>query len=95
MARDVEEGGADPLLKAVADRIDGLRAAKGMEPAAFARAAHFSLQYLWRLQKGRMNLTLKSLSRIALALGVPISELLDGVESDPATLAVRPYERRD
>ena len=58
--------GADPLLKAVADRIEELRKAKGWSPADFARAAHVTLQYLSRLRAGGMNLTLKSISRMAM-----------------------------
>lgn len=90
-----KDDGPDPLLKAVADRIEELRKARNLEPADFARAAHFSLQYLWRLQKGQMNLTLRSLSRIALALDVPMTALLDGIVPDPSTLATRAYERRN
>lgn len=87
-------GTSDPLLVAVAERIEALRTGKGMEPADLARAANVTLPYLWRLRKGKVNLSLRSISRFAIALGVPMSALVEGIEADPATLDKGPYEHR-
>lgn len=84
----------DPLLVAVGERVRQLRETKGLAPVAFAKAAGFSLQYLWRLEDGQQNLNLRSISRIALALGVGMAALLDGIDPHPATLAKRPYVRK-
>ena len=94
-AKSTGGGAADPLLVAVADRIEELRAARGMDPADLARAANVSLQYLWRLRKGAMNLSLRSISRFSIALGVTMADLLEGIEADPATLQKGPYEHKD
>ena len=83
----------DALLKAVGDRIRSLREEKGIAPADFARAAGFSLQYLWRLQDGQQNLSLRSMSRIAIALDVPMTALLEGIDPDPGTIGTRPYRQ--
>lgn len=85
---------ADKLLEEVGCRIRDLREAKAIAPSEFAKAAGFSLQYLWRLEDGQQNLNLKSISRIALALDVPMSALLDGIEPDPSTLTPRPYRKK-
>lgn len=85
------KGARDPLLVAVGARIKGLRKADKVAPADFARAAGISLQYLWRVETGRQNLNLTSISRFALALGRPMAALLEGIEPEPATLAKRAY----
>ena len=96
MAGHDETGTAepDPLLTAVGERIESLRAAKGVEPADLARAANVTLQYLWRVRKGKVNLNLKSISRFSIALGVEMAALLEGIDADPATLEKRRYEHR-
>ena len=83
----------DPLLEAVGERIRKLREEKDIAPADFARAAGFSLQYLWRLQSGQQNLSLRSISRVAIALGVPMSALLEDIDPDPDTIGTRPYRQ--
>lgn len=90
MGEPVETSG-NKLLAAVGDRIRTLRQLKRIEPKNFAAAAGFSLSYLWRLESGQQNLSLKSISRIAIALGEPMSAILEGIEPDPETVEVRPY----
>ena len=85
----------DPLLEAVGGRIRTLREERKIAPADFARAAGFSLQYLWRLQDGQQNLSLRSISRVAIALGVPMSALFEGIDPDPDTIGTRPYRQGD
>jgi ribosome-binding protein aMBF1 (putative translation factor) len=88
---DAEETTKDPLLAAVGERIKNLREFKGIAPKEFAEAAGFSLSYLWRLESGQQNINLRSISRLALALGEPMSALLDGIDPDPETLGARAY----
>jgi len=76
-------------------RIRNLRDLKRISATDFAKAAGFSLSYLWRLEGGQQNLNLKSISRVALALGEPMTALLEGIEADPATLEPRPYVRKE
>ena len=88
------EPSKDPLLARVGKRIQDLREAKRIEPKDFAKAAGLSLSYVWRLEGGQQNITLATISRIAIALGEPMSALLDGIDPDPATLQARPYVRK-
>lgn len=88
---DIGENLKDPLLAAVGERIRTLREFRRLSPKDFAAAAGFSLSYLWRLETGQQNVNLKTISRVALALGEPMSALLEGIDPDPATLEPRPY----
>jgi DNA-binding Xre family transcriptional regulator len=88
------EPSKDPLLTRVGKRIQDLRESKRIEPKDFAKAAGFSLSYLWRLEGGQQNITLATISRLAIALGEPMSALLDGIDPDPSTLVARPYVRK-
>jgi DNA-binding Xre family transcriptional regulator len=81
----------DPLLVAVGERVQKLRMARDMKPADFARVAKMSQQYLWRLEDGQQNLNLRTLAKVALALDVPMSALLEGIEPDATQLRKRPY----
>lgn len=83
----------DPLLMAIGLRVRELREAEGMKPAEFARALGISQAALWRLEDGQQNPTLKSLSRLAIALKTSMSALLTGIEPDPATLGTREYRK--
>lgn len=75
-------------------RIADLRRQAGMTSVAFAEAAGMSPAYAWRVEAGRQNLNLVSLSRIAIALDVPLTAIFDGIEADPESLGTRPYVRR-
>ena len=55
-----------------------------LTPAAFAIKAGTTLPYLWRVKTGRVNLNLRSISHISVALGVPVSDILAGIEADVA-----------
>jgi DNA-binding XRE family transcriptional regulator len=83
----------DALFKAVGARIRDLRNQAGLNQPEFAKAAGVSAQYAWRIEDGRQNLSLRTMSRIAIALGVPMSALLEGIEADPGSLQNRAYRR--
>lgn len=84
---------SDELLKAVGERIKTLRQTIYPTQDAFAAATGMSQRYISRLESGRQNLNLRSISRIALTFGIPMSELLEGIDADPATLNIRPYRQ--
>lgn len=78
----------------VGRRIQDLREAKHIRPVDFARAAGFTPQYLWRLEAGQQNVTLQTISRVAIALGEPMSALLTDIEPDPVSVRKRSYTRK-
>jgi len=84
----------EPLLQAVGQRIRQLRIASGHSQQSFSEAAGMSNNYAWRVEAGRQNLNLKTLSRIAIALGITMSDLLKGIDADPTTIGTRPYQKK-
>ena len=58
-------------------------------------ATEIDRAYVGRLERGEANPTLLMLERIAVALGVSLSELLGGVKVSPAAVKrARPRKRR-
>lgn len=82
------------MSAALGGRVRALRERAGMTQEAFARAAGMNKGYAWRVEAGRQNLSLRSLGRVALVLGVSMSELFDGIEPDKSVLARRAWTRR-
>ncbi len=88
-------GGADPLLTALGRRVRELREAADMSMGDLARAAGISQGYVYKMETGKQNASVRSLSRLAIALSTTISDLLAGVDADPSTLGTRSYAWRD
>jgi DNA-binding XRE family transcriptional regulator len=61
----------------LAVRIRALRKARKMTQAALARRARVSLGYVAHLETGHFDPRLSSLQKLAKALGVPVTELLE------------------
>jgi transcriptional regulator with XRE-family HTH domain len=91
----IDSDSCDDLFRAVGERIRELREKAGLSQQDFARAAGMSSKYAWRVEDGRQNLSLRTMSRIALALSVPMSALLEGIEADPQSLVNREYRRKE
>lgn len=86
----------DALTVAVGLRVALLRKERGdIQPAEFAERVGISAAYLWRIEAGRQNLSLRNLARIAKAFDITLSQLLDGVETSSIVLQNRPYAKRD
>jgi transcriptional regulator with XRE-family HTH domain len=64
-----------------------------MTQEGLATEAGFSPAYASRVELGLQNLSLRTMGRIALALDVPMTDLFEGVQPDPATLVNREYDR--
>jgi transcriptional regulator with XRE-family HTH domain len=58
-------------------RIRKRREARGISQAALAKRAKITREYLNRLEAGRYDPTVGVLQRLARALGVPVTELLE------------------
>ena len=68
---------ADQVLRDLGRRIAELRAARAFTQERLAETAEVTVQYLQRVERGRANLTVRSLVRIANLLGVSVGELFD------------------
>jgi transcriptional regulator with XRE-family HTH domain len=66
----------DPLFCAFGAAVRGLREARGLSQEALAEKAELQRTYLVDVEAGRCNVTLRNLARLALALEVPLGELL-------------------
>jgi transcriptional regulator with XRE-family HTH domain len=56
-------------------RVRALREARGLSQSTLAAKAKFNVKFLSRLETSTVNVTLATITRLADALGVPISEL--------------------
>jgi transcriptional regulator with XRE-family HTH domain len=65
-----------PTTRQVGLTLKRLRQAKGLSQVAVAAKAQLTREHLSRLEAGRYDPTLRTLNRLARALGVPVTELL-------------------
>ncbi|ADU51657.1 Cupin 2 conserved barrel domain protein [Thermaerobacter marianensis DSM 12885] len=87
------EGGIEPL-SAVGLRIRQLRRARRITLEALSRASGLSKSFLSDIERGRSDITLTSLQRIAQALGVPLAYFFRIEEDDLAgPKIVRAHQR--
>lgn len=61
-------------------RLRRLRLAANQSQEDFAAAANIDRATFGKLERGRINPSLLTLARVAVALNISLSELLDGVE---------------
>lgn len=79
-----------PFYVAVGARVRAIREKAGMSQQDFAAAAGMNPKYAWRVEQGLQNLSLLSIGRAALALGVPPTAFFEGVEVEAALLDPAP-----
>lgn len=90
-----DEGRTDRALAVeVGRRIAALRARRGVESQQeLATRAGMAKAYVWRLEAGRQDVSLRNLARLCRALDVTLSELLDGIDVSGIELENRAYGR--
>ena len=71
------------LSTTVGKRIRSCRLRLGLSQEKLAEAAGFHPTYVGQLERGEKNMTIDSLDRICRALGVSISQLLEGLGGEP------------
>lgn len=85
----------DPLSAALGSRIASIRSERlGLTPRQLALRMGVSAAYLWRVEDGRQNLSLRNLARIAKALDVTLSDLVHEIEVADVALENRDYARQ-
>jgi len=70
---------SEVVVKAVGRRIRELRKKKGWSQEYLADEAEMHRSYMWGIEQGRRNPSLRNLTRIADALGVAVSALFEGL----------------
>lgn len=73
MASDVD------ILKKFGTRVRELRKAKGFSQEGFAEHCHLDRTYIGGIERGERNVALRNIEAIAHALGISLSELLQGL----------------
>jgi XRE family aerobic/anaerobic benzoate catabolism transcriptional regulator len=67
----------DPFLKQLGERVRIMRSRRAISRKTLANHSEVSERYLAQLEAGEANLSITLLRRIARAMGVPVSELVD------------------
>ena len=66
-----------PTPRQIGMKLKGTRKAKGLSRYALAKVAGVSREYITKLEAGRSDPTVGMLQRLAKALGVPVTALLE------------------
>jgi transcriptional regulator with XRE-family HTH domain len=66
-----------PTRRQVALRLKKAREASGLTQVVVAKKARITRQYLYKLEAGKADPTVAVLQRLAKALGVPVTALLE------------------
>lgn len=89
-----ERDQADDLFTAsLGARLRDLREAAGLDVTSLAGRCGMKQPYLSRVEAGRTLPSLRTLAKLAIALGVPLSEVVEGVDYSGVVLSPRPYSR--
>lgn len=72
---------ADILVR-FGQRVRELRKSRGFSQEAFAAYCGLDRTYIGGIERGERNLALRNIEVIARALGLTISELMQGLESE-------------
>jgi transcriptional regulator with XRE-family HTH domain len=91
--------GVTVIRRRLGERIRRLRRAKGLSQEAFAERCELHRTYVGAIERGERNLAIDNLEKIAVALGLSLSELLDFSAAPGETGAPggqrRPQQRKD
>jgi transcriptional regulator with XRE-family HTH domain len=71
-------------------RIHDLRAAKNWSQEEFAHVSGFHRTYVGQIERGEKNMSFDNLAKVADALSVTMSTLLDGLENGTGTTVKLP-----
>lgn len=71
---------AEPFLRSLGFAVKKLRESKGLTQEALAEKADLDRTYLSDIERGGRNPGIRNVARLAKALGVTTSRLLEGVD---------------
>lgn len=95
-ASNTSDKSPDPLSLAFGRRVAELRARDPViTPQELAARAGISVAFLWRIESGRQNASLRTVARLATAFGITLHAMFEGVEMPPVRLENRPYVKAD
>jgi len=85
---------ASKLQVEFGERLRALRLAAGRSQEEFAALANVDRATFGKLERGLLNPSLLTLARIAVALGITLAELVDGVAVDAREIKALPRSAR-
>lgn len=94
MGSDKERRRPGDLAEAVGRNLRGLRVQRDLTLEGLARISGVSRAMLWQIERARSAPTITVLSRVADALGVPISAFLNGTAKHNAVVVLRRGDSR-
>lgn len=68
-----------PLNHSIGKKIKELRIKAGLTQEAFADRAQIHRSHIGEIERGEVDIALSSLMKVSQALGVPISQLTQGI----------------
>lgn len=68
------------LLKKLGERVKRFRLAKALSQERLAELTGLHRTYVGGVERGERNISLLNLARLAKALGISLSELMDGID---------------
>jgi transcriptional regulator with XRE-family HTH domain len=74
----------DPLLRAFGAAVRSVRLSRGFSQEALAEATGLHVTYVSSLERGRRNVSLVNLDRLAQGLSIDLAALMSAVESERA-----------
>lgn len=84
----------DTTLPDIGRRLAAARLQRGLSQAAVSRRAKIAPSYLSRIERGRINPTLRTVARIASAIRVPLAEITGPGPLATGDLAICPVSPR-
>ncbi len=87
-------GGGPSYLEKLGEKLQNLRKSHGLSQQKLAAKAGFDYRYIGFLEQARINPTIKTLEKVARALGVHVCDLLpDAAEKGKRPDSIRLNER--
>jgi transcriptional regulator with XRE-family HTH domain len=83
-----------PILVRFGQQVRDLRLHAGLTQEELATTSGLHWTYISQIERGKRNLTYKCLVRLAAGLGITLSQLVDGQQSDHDPGPLRGWERR-
>lgn len=80
--------------RAFGERVRALRKARGYSQEVFAAHANLDRSAYGKLERGEINVGFATLARMAVALQLTLSQLLEGIELDAAEVRALPRSQR-
>lgn len=88
----MEEGVSNLLLKALGQRIRVLRTEQGYSQEAFADKCGVHRTFMGTIERGESNLSFQNIHKVAVTLGVTLSDLFLDLEQKTRELHARRHE---